>query len=833
MSPTKLKNKKLCEDHFTISAFINSSKQRLVHNAVPIPFGNSVAVNSAEDGNAAVPPIPPLFLRRTKNPKTYARLQISRPPVVINVAAEDVSISPTLQSILKYDTNVPLSPKSPTLKVGFKRHNIIPCKSPLVTADTKTLKIKAQRSEILRLRRKIRRMSAQNKKNGKHSLFIKTQLEHKPRQRWGHDMINLAMNIYYTSPACYKKLRQQGITLPGISTLQSYLNRIDILPGFSNDVFSRLKLKVQNWSTQERLCVLMFDEIAIKRNLEYSKKYGIVEGFQDLGDLGRTNAYASEALVFMVSGLCNRWKIPIAYFLSANSTKAEYLKILLLTCIKKLKECGLIVKVVVCDQGSGNRSTIAKLNITKSNPVLKVENDTIYFFYDVPHLIKSVRNQLILNDFIFNNERVSWNVIIQTYNLDKQSEKARSLPKLSDQHVYPNNFQKMRCKLAFQVFSDSMVASIRTSISTKQLPMSYLATSEFIKFMNDLGDSLNSSNLYTKNKNRAPLSPKNGHIKNMLENGLKTLGTLRTVLGKVPPCFEGLFQSITACLMLYDDLNKNYQVKYLLTRRLTQDALENAFAIFRHKGGSNDNPTARSFRLSFRHLFCANLKKNTSSSNCEDDQQEFIFNVQDSSSSLPLLSSASSNIGNTDTDASEDEEKPTSSKSSIKVPKPTLEDCSVRYTAGFILRKCLHKYKCKTCETQLKIAPLSARIHECNEKLIQLKTYNGVTNCANLCVPNNVTNDVVNIALKVFAQFYPLLKHKQNLLDKLFKIAERKIIEQSSYFQNCFESCKPHRKFIVRYTLQVRLLKQVTWESRTIGKSRRKIQKKIKKISHK
>ena len=41
--------------------------------------------------------------------------------------------------------------------------------------------------------------------------------------------------------------------------------------------------------------VLMWDEMSLKRFLEYNPKADLVEGFHDLGDLGRTNQAANYA----------------------------------------------------------------------------------------------------------------------------------------------------------------------------------------------------------------------------------------------------------------------------------------------------------------------------------------------------------------------------------------------------------------------------------------------------------------------------------------------------------------------------------------------------------
>lgn len=78
----------------------------------------------------------------------------------------------------------------------------------------------------------------------------------------------------------------------------------------------------------------------------------------------------------------------------------------------------------------------------------------------MPHLIKSVRNTLLKNDNFIGNYRVSWRDIINVYNLDKQSNTAKTLLKIIDQHVNPNTFEKMREKYATQIFNHRVAAAI-------------------------------------------------------------------------------------------------------------------------------------------------------------------------------------------------------------------------------------------------------------------------------------------------------------------------------------------------------------------------------------
>jgi hypothetical protein len=65
-------------------------------------------------------------------------------------------------------------------------------------------------------------------------------------------------------------------------------------------------------------------------------KFDCIEGFEDRGSQGRTCNIANHALLFMICGLCKKWKQPVAYYFTRGSTKAEvivqYLKEVLDAC---------------------------------------------------------------------------------------------------------------------------------------------------------------------------------------------------------------------------------------------------------------------------------------------------------------------------------------------------------------------------------------------------------------------------------------------------------------------------------------------------------------------
>jgi hypothetical protein len=74
-------------------------------------------------------------------------------------------------------------------------------------------------------------------------------------------------------------------------------------PGFHEQVFSTLKIKVAAMSDLDRYCAVVFDETAIKTDICYNSKTDAVEGLEDFGVLGRTKYVANSVVVFTICGL--------------------------------------------------------------------------------------------------------------------------------------------------------------------------------------------------------------------------------------------------------------------------------------------------------------------------------------------------------------------------------------------------------------------------------------------------------------------------------------------------------------------------------------------------
>lgn len=210
-------------------------------------------------------------------------------------------------------------------------------------------------------------------------------------KRWTLSEKAMALSLLHASPKAYRTVRKI-ISLPSVSTLRRVMQKVGIYPGFNDNILQALKKNLSS-DKSKQLCIVAFDEMALKEEATYNIEQDNIEGLEDFGD-NRTRYLANHATVFMVRGILAPWKQAIGYFLSSGPISGDMLHSLLLKCLGKLAALGLTVKAVVCDQGSNNRKAIERLGITEENTHFVFNGEKIFVVYDPPHLLKNVRNNL-------------------------------------------------------------------------------------------------------------------------------------------------------------------------------------------------------------------------------------------------------------------------------------------------------------------------------------------------------------------------------------------------------------------------------------------------------
>jgi DNA transposase THAP9 len=135
--------------------------------------------------------------------------------------------------------------------------------------------------------------------------------------KWDSTTIKKAMQIRFACGAtAYDLLLKHPYTLPSTRTLQQSIQHIHFSGGILHQIFDYMKIKVDHMLQEERLCCLTLDEMSIQSAFEYNVSLGEILGFVNLPEHKGT---ATNALVFMLSGLSSRWKQMVAFFFTQTS----------------------------------------------------------------------------------------------------------------------------------------------------------------------------------------------------------------------------------------------------------------------------------------------------------------------------------------------------------------------------------------------------------------------------------------------------------------------------------------------------------------------------------
>ncbi|KAJ8980836.1 hypothetical protein NQ317_018416 [Molorchus minor] len=452
----------------------------------------------------------------------------------------------------------------------------------------------------------------------------------------------LALSILKSSGKGYRFLSKIFV-LPSRRTLTELLNKIPLKPGINKQIFQSLKHSVEKMNTKDKCCVIMFDEVAIDSTLQYNRKEDYVEGIEDFGT-ERNGKLADHANVFMLKGVYRQWVQPVSFTFSSGPIKSDRLVGLLKQVVHECNKLGLDIIASVCDQGAANVAAINKLMAETSEQCLQKKEQNTYFGYiidnkeivplfDVPHLFKGIRNNLLNKNLHFSingkDMEAKWEHIIQFYLLDI-SDNTRICPKLTDRHVIPEKINKMKVSACTQIFSNT-VGSLMKRIATWNVEHQYKLenkatdTAELILFLDPLFDSLNGSSKI------GPVSkPLKGGVtatsphEDYWRNAIKIIDTMKFYCPQKrkfvsrPASLTNLIKTIRGFIYIKKILPEK-KFDYILTRAFNQDSLENFFGSIRSHSARYNSPDVTHFISSFKALITTNfLSSHSPYSNCEN-----------------------------------------------------------------------------------------------------------------------------------------------------------------------------------------------------------------------
>ena len=457
--------------------------------------------------------------------------------------------------------------------------------------------------------------------------FIMSQIKNAKKKncnkRWTYKDKAFALSLLHSSPKTYRLLRKV-LDLPSPKTLKMIMRNVGVYPGFNKQILAALKKKLSNAPVSHRVVSLVIDEMAIKEGLSYDSGRDVVEGFVEAKEGGeRSEVLANHAIAFMVRGLAEKWKQPIGYYLSSGPMSGKDMKDHIFEAIQLLKDIGLTVGIVICDQGSNNQNLfVRQLGVKPGKPYFFCQGAKVYTMYDPPHLIKSVRNNFKKHGFTLDENDIKWQHLSSFYDADS-SKPIRLAPKLKKKHIELPPFSPLRVRLATQVLSHSVAAGMAVMTQWGILCPEAIHTADFIEKFDQLFNCFNSRRITSSAKMQHAMTSSSKHDSFLAETK-EWLKKIKTKGKKAPPCLDGWQQAIDALLLLWQELHDEHDFKYLLTSRLNQDCIENLFCIIRAKGAQRDNPDASQFRQAFRQVMVDSVMVPSNQANCEEDVDQFI-----------------------------------------------------------------------------------------------------------------------------------------------------------------------------------------------------------------
>ena len=277
------------------------------------------------------------------------------------------------------------------------------------------------------------------------------------------------MTLHYYSPKAYE-FTCKLLALPHPSSIRAWAASVDCNPGYLMDVIKGIGSLVEKkpWMSD---IVLIVDAMALHKGTMWDPKTRQYVGTVDYGTAlpEVPDSLATEALVFMVSGMSGHFKHPIAYVFQDKCTAAVQAQ-LIKDCISLLHEEGLNVLAVVFDGCPTNQSTAVNLGSKMKVSEIKtwfqhpqIPSSKIYVVFDVCHMIKLMRNLLGDYQVLYHEKNqqplpIRWQYLVDLNTV--QEDVGLSLAnKLKKKHILWTK-HKMNVSMAAQTLSASVANAI-------------------------------------------------------------------------------------------------------------------------------------------------------------------------------------------------------------------------------------------------------------------------------------------------------------------------------------------------------------------------------------
>lgn len=540
------------------------------------------------------------------------------------------------------------------------------------------------------------------------------------------------------------------------------------------------------------MCALVFDEVSIRKHLQWSRAQKKFLGQIDYGfrpDCSEV-PIANNAIVFMLKGINFEMCLPVAHYF-INTLNGEEKATLLKAIITKVTSYSVRVLSVTFDGLSTNIKTCrilgANFALKKFRPFIKIPGDDrrIYVILDPSHLLKLSRN-IIGNHKLLTDgagQKIEWRFF---ENLEKMrvEKDFTHMHKLTKRHIEFQN-TKMNVRIAAQTLSNSVANSMECLMNEGYEDfLESTSTIKYVRHINKCFDIMNSTGKKTDNKFKNAISPENkSEVFSFFEDIAAYLKRIKFSDGKTViytrtrAAFKGFMINATNFKLIYEECVDTGLLECLETFKFSQDNLESFFGRIRSVCGSDDNPTVEQFSAAFKKNVICNEIQSSEHANCSDALNLTILQVSSGQRNVEI--DLNGNEIPDDSDHNEQLER------IAKFGGKNVDGCtkiSIAYIAGSIeerIRKS-GRFECGDCFTMFDDNPI----------------LDGEFTSMLRAVPCQSTFDICEIAHK-FVENIPLdfnYTFKQ-AMDDILRVVEAKDIYPNTNFQGH----ETHKQFFIEF----------------------------------
>jgi hypothetical protein len=171
---------------------------------------------------------------------------------------------------------------------------------------------------------------------------------------------------------------------------------------------------------------------------------------------------ANRLLAFHIPGLSTACKCPVAYFFVRQLTAKDLFNLteFVLEGVEKYR---FNVARIVGDNASTNEKMFRMWSPNGNLfPFIQHpfdEDQLLFFSFDNTHTLKNIRNLQADRIFDICGQPVSFKLVRRVQEIQKKFPFFRPYRNLTDEHTNPNTLDRMKVRLAHDVFSDELIAT--------------------------------------------------------------------------------------------------------------------------------------------------------------------------------------------------------------------------------------------------------------------------------------------------------------------------------------------------------------------------------------